>query len=354
MKELDENDAVESAEPRLSVTAVKDVLEHLRNKKSTLEERLDLIEKNGGNEVSVVDPAARIIHQGGDGKSFNAESAKEIMDVEKIDVVADKGYYNADDIAKCEANNTTCYIPDVRRAGPNAPDENYNRENFRFDCENGCYICPDGNVLHFTKTTANKKGGIIKNYENKSACASCKNRSKCTKNKGGRKLQRSEKREILDIVDRRMKSDSAREIYRKRQQIIEHPFGMTKKIWGDNCFWEDFCDFEGNYSYICLSCRVIGSVFTQSGGDKKESEIALNHRNRIVAKLKTLDENPERFPIYQEEPWKSRGLRRINLLLHRRKITRLGEPFGSAGFSPNISSCFSKTDSREGFGRYFP
>jgi hypothetical protein len=38
---------------------------------------------------------------------------------------------------------------------------------------------------------------------------------------------------------------------------------IWQRLWGDNCFCGDF---EGNYSYICLSCRVIGSVFTQSGG----------------------------------------------------------------------------------------
>ena len=44
-----------------------------------------------------------------------------------------------------------------------------------------------------------------------------------------------------------------------------------------------------------------------------EPGIARNLTRRIVAGLKSLEEMPGRFPLYGEEPWKSRGLRRINI-----------------------------------------
>jgi len=44
-----------------------------------------------------------------------------------------------------------------------------------------------------------------------------------------------------------------------------------------------------------------------------EPEIAKNTKQRIVDELRTLRQMPCRYPIYQEEPWKSRGLRRINI-----------------------------------------
>ena len=58
-------------------------------------------------------------------------------------------------------------------------------------------------------------------------------------------------------------------------------------------------DLRGIYEYIAYSLL--------------EPMIARNVRNRIVAGLKSLDQMPERDPVYQEEPWKSRGLRRINI-----------------------------------------
>ena len=44
-----------------------------------------------------------------------------------------------------------------------------------------------------------------------------------------------------------------------------------------------------------------------------EPEIARNLKNRIVVGLQSLQEMPFRYPVYQEEPWKSRDLRRINI-----------------------------------------
>ncbi|MCL2811805.1 MAG: type II toxin-antitoxin system RelE/ParE family toxin [Clostridia bacterium] len=44
-----------------------------------------------------------------------------------------------------------------------------------------------------------------------------------------------------------------------------------------------------------------------------EPEIAMNIKQRIVDELKSLRQMPCRYPIYQEEPWKSRELRRINI-----------------------------------------
>jgi len=44
-----------------------------------------------------------------------------------------------------------------------------------------------------------------------------------------------------------------------------------------------------------------------------EPVIAKNLKNRIVDGLKSLRELPCRYQIYQEEPWKTRELRRINI-----------------------------------------
>lgn len=302
MKELDENDTAEANEHKLSEQAVKTALKCLREKKSTLENRLEMVENNDGNEISVVDPDARIMHQGGDGRNLDAcynvqtvaddkhnlivdfevstladdkgalpqmtESAKEIMGVDEIAVVADKGYYHAGDIAECEANNTTCYIPALRRAGPLPPDDNYDRENFKFDRKNDCFICPDGNILCFSRETEKPNGDIIKTYENIEACANCKNRSKCTKNKGGRKLQRSSKRDILDVIDNRMKTDAALEISRKRKTIVEHPFGTTKKIWGFNqflCRTKEKTTAEQSLVFLAYNLRRVINIFKGNG-----------------------------------------------------------------------------------------
>ena len=58
-------------------------------------------------------------------------------------------------------------------------------------------------------------------------------------------------------------------------------------------------DLRGIYEYIALTLL--------------EPETAKNLTRRIISKLRSLQKMPNRYPVYQEEPWKSRGLRRINI-----------------------------------------
>jgi len=58
-------------------------------------------------------------------------------------------------------------------------------------------------------------------------------------------------------------------------------------------------DLRSIYEYIAFSLL--------------EPEIAQNIEQQIVVELKSLRQMPCRYPIYQEEPWKSRELRRINI-----------------------------------------
>jgi hypothetical protein len=44
-----------------------------------------------------------------------AEPPREILDVEKIDVVADKGYFRTEDIASCEEAGLTPHVPRPQR-----------------------------------------------------------------------------------------------------------------------------------------------------------------------------------------------------------------------------------------------
>jgi toxin ParE1/3/4 len=58
-------------------------------------------------------------------------------------------------------------------------------------------------------------------------------------------------------------------------------------------------DLRGIYEYVAFTLLEPG--------------IARNLTRRIVDGLYSLNEMPERYPIYQEEPWESRGLRRMNI-----------------------------------------
>jgi len=305
MKELDDNDADQVDETKLSPEKIKEILKNLNNKKTGYETWRHQIEANGGEEISTVDPDAHLMHTNGDGRSFDAcynvqtiadekyklivdfdvstspddskslskmtESAKEIMEVSELQVTADKGYYNGEDIEICEKNGITCYIPKMQSGRP-APDPNYGREYFRYDKKEDCYICPEGEKLPFMRMSK-RSGGykdkdgnniIDRLYENTSACRKCPNREKCTKNKTGRRIYRSPYQDSLDTVDIRMKSDDAGQILRERKKIVEHPFGTIKYVWGFRqylCRGQEMTTAEQSLAFLAYNFRRVFNIF---------------------------------------------------------------------------------------------
>jgi hypothetical protein len=310
MRALEENDAAEAGETGLSQAAVAGVLKRLKEKKDVLTDWLKQIEANDGKEISTVDPDAHIMHQGGDGRSLDAcynvqtvvdskhklivdfdvsacpdekgglskltESAKGIMGVERINALADKGFYDGGEIEQCEKNNTACYIPKPKHSRAHAPDQKYDCENFRYDRENDCYICPEGAKLHFCRTEKHPlKAGESKAdwrldrvYANYAACKSCPKHGQCTKEKGKRLIKRGPSQDALDAVDTRMRTDEGRLIFRERKKIVEHPFGTTKHIWGYRqflCRGKEKTTAEQSLTYLAYNFRRVLNIFDENG-----------------------------------------------------------------------------------------
>ena len=63
-----------------------------------------------------------------------AEPAREILDVEKIDVVADKGYFKIEDIEACEEAGLTPYVPQPQR-GSAVKNGFFRKDEFRYDAD---------------------------------------------------------------------------------------------------------------------------------------------------------------------------------------------------------------------------
>ena len=75
----------------------------------------------------------------------------------------------------------------------------------------------------------NASPNLAKHYKSK-ACRSCPVKALCTANKAGRLIVRSEHAPAIEANNRRV--DRRKEAYRKRQAIVEHPFGTIKRSWG--------------------------------------------------------------------------------------------------------------------------
>jgi len=154
-----------------------------------------------------------------------ASRAKETLGVEDLRVLADKGYHSGNELQKCEASAIITYVP-------NREDED--SRGFVYNKDTDSYSCPQNHLLTSNGIAYNRKKGnrivAVKTYRT-SACKTCAMRSLCTKRKeGGREIERSEYQDAVDRNNKRVKENM--ELYRRRQAIVEHPFGTIKRSWG--------------------------------------------------------------------------------------------------------------------------
>lgn len=170
------------------------------------------------------------------------EQAAEILGHNNFTALFDKGYHTGSEFEKAEELNI-----DVLVAVPNlpvssmAPDHAYNISEFIYNEESDTYTCPQGNLLESNgkwyhkhrnrKGRKNQEPIKMKQYKT-SACKTCPVYDSCTsaKNKRGRVIERLVYSHLLKKNKERM--EEYYEIYKQRQAIVEHPFGIIKRQWG--------------------------------------------------------------------------------------------------------------------------
>jgi len=159
-----------------------------------------------------------------------AEPARAILDVEHIDVVADRGYFKIEDIEACEKAGLTPYVPKPRR-GSSVSNGFFHKDEFRYDPDRDVYTCPAGQTLR-----PNHKGKLrdLKriHYSNPAACPVCPLRSRCTTNR--RRVARLENEAVLDRMAARLKAKP--DILDRRRETVEHPFGTIKQWMNQGTF----------------------------------------------------------------------------------------------------------------------
>jgi transposase len=162
--------------------------------------------------------------------------AAEVVGNTDFTALFDKGYHTGSELKTALelGVETIVAIPDIPSTSQ-APDPAFNVSEFKWHPRKACYRCPAGKLLTTNGRWYNKqhrkKGSIIrvKHYKT-SECAECKLREKCTRNPNGRLIERSEYAEYIEQNRRNVKQKEA--LYKRRQAIVEHPYGTVKRQWG--------------------------------------------------------------------------------------------------------------------------
>ena len=253
-------DESESEKPELSAAQLKEKIAGLERYLAEHEELERQLETTGESQVSLTDPEAKLMKTAkGSEVSYNVQTAvdskhklivayevtnegndlgqlavmalqaKEALQVAELTVLADGGYYEGNALKECEEAGVTTYVPqpqsgEAKRRGI------FERKQFRYDQERDLYVCPQGEELHWTKTTNDReRNKQFKVYATK-ACSQCPLRAQCTTSKYGRKIKRWVDQEVIDRLQARNRGRP--ELLKQRKTLAEHPFGTIK--WGMN------------------------------------------------------------------------------------------------------------------------
>ena len=158
--------------------------------------------------------------------------AKSILrPTQTIAALYDKGYHTGSEfcIADQLGIKTLVAIPNIGRASQ-APNPDYNAENFIYNKDHDAYTCPQGHQLKSNGTQYKARNYYFKQYKT-NACKTCPVRSQCTTAKAnGKILQRSQYTQYIENNARRI--EHSQELYKKRQALVEHPYGTMKRQWG--------------------------------------------------------------------------------------------------------------------------
>lgn len=158
---------------------------------------------------------------------FNmSRQAKQAIGTEKLDVVADRGYYKGEEILACDDAEITTYLPKPQTSG-NMSKGYFGKRDFIYDAEEDEYVCPAGERLTW-RFQAEEKGQIIDKYWS-SACPRCELKSLCTTGEY-RRVTRWEHEDVLEALEARL--DKEPERMRTRRETSEHPFGTLKSWMG--------------------------------------------------------------------------------------------------------------------------
>ena len=168
-----------------------------------------------------------------------AVKTKEIIDNPNMKFTGDKGYYSSVEIKKCVDDGIETIVP-LRNTATKKKikDGKFSKNQFKYDKEKDCYICPNNQILANSKTQYKRNNRMLDVYKLSSKlCKACPLKSSCLSDKTFYKqMYRWEFESIIDDYTIKMNTDEAKDIVKKRGSIVEHPFGTIKRTLG----WDHF------------------------------------------------------------------------------------------------------------------
>ncbi len=245
------------------VARLQEKIAAIRERRANLAAHGEALAESGEDQISLTDPDARAMHSSSRvGVGYNiqiavdtkhkliaeqqvhnkvsdlglltetAEAARKILGVDRIDAVADRGYFKIEDIEACETAGIVPYVPKPQR-GSAAAKGLFIKDRFRYDAEADTYACPGGQALRRRGRRLVRDDVHLIVYANATACRTCALKAKCTASTS-RVVTRYENEAVLERMADRLAARP--EVLDSRRESVEHPFGSVKQWMGQGAF----------------------------------------------------------------------------------------------------------------------
>jgi hypothetical protein len=302
LAQLDTADRQEPSESiELKKTHLKEKLEKLKSEMEKLEAIEQQVLAAPDKQISLTDPDSRSMATSGRGSGVvgynvqiavdtehhlivhhevtnvgsdrsqlasTATAVKEVLGVETLEAVADRGYFNGVEIKACDDAGITVTLPKPMTSGAKSAGR-FGKQDFVYKPEEDVYLCPAGEKLIY-RFTAEEHGQKLRRYWT-DACHTCPIKAQCTTGKE-RRITRWEHEAVVEAVQKRL--DENPDAMRTRRETVEHPFGTMKMRMGATHFLCKTLPKVATEMALCVLTYNLTRVLNIVGVEKMMEAIA--------------------------------------------------------------------------------
>jgi transposase len=173
-----------------------------------------------------------VVNESNDFNQFahQIEQANHTLGYNCTNACADAGYSDIEELKKIDDQHITVIVPSQKQAHDREA-KPFDKEQFLYDRDQDCYICPQGHRLSYVFSDQDKNHKVYQ-ITHKSFCLECSSFGLCTKAKYGRRIRRLVNEDLKLKLEQQYNQASSQTIYKLRKEKVELPFGHIKRNLG--------------------------------------------------------------------------------------------------------------------------
>lgn len=176
-----------------------------------------------------------VVNESNDVNQFahQIEQANQTLGHNCTNACADAGYSDIQELKKIDDQHITVIVPSQKQAH-DRPVKPFDKEQFRYDSDQDCYICPQGHRLSYTFFDKDKQHKVYQ-ITDKSLCLDCPYFGLCTKAKYGRRIRRLVHEDLKIKLEHQYNTEQSQAIYKLRKESRQRRDRTPKTKFRSDC-----------------------------------------------------------------------------------------------------------------------